>query len=120
MAGDAIITYRSGLGAVNPPVEAGAEAPGQEPLARTVENVAVTVGGVPAAVLFSGLAPGFSGLYQVNVFVPGGDDGYPVGSFIDRGGSRFPYGPDPIVLPSWFLSSSGSVVGCLQEKPRQT
>ena len=30
----------------------------------------VTIGGVPAAVTFSGLAPGFVGLYQVNAEVP--------------------------------------------------
>jgi uncharacterized protein (TIGR03437 family) len=32
----------------------------------------VTIGGVPARVTFSGLAPGFVGLYQVNVQVPPG------------------------------------------------
>ncbi len=30
----------------------------------------VTIDGVPATVTFSGLAPGFVGLYQVNVEVP--------------------------------------------------
>ncbi len=30
----------------------------------------VTIGDVPAVVNFSGLAPGFVGLYQVNVEVP--------------------------------------------------
>jgi uncharacterized protein (TIGR03437 family) len=32
----------------------------------------VTIGGVPALVTFSGLAPGFAGLYQVNAQVPSG------------------------------------------------
>ncbi len=30
----------------------------------------VTIEGVPATVTFSGLAPGFVGLYQVNVVIP--------------------------------------------------
>jgi uncharacterized protein (TIGR03437 family) len=33
---------------------------------------AVTIGGIPARVMFSGLAPGYVGLYQVNVEVPEG------------------------------------------------
>ena len=32
----------------------------------------MTIGGVPASVSFSGLAPGFVGLYQVNAQVPAG------------------------------------------------
>jgi uncharacterized protein (TIGR03437 family) len=32
--------------------------------------VTVTIGGVPADASFSGLAPGYVGLYQVNVQVP--------------------------------------------------
>ena len=40
------------------------------------EVASFTVGGVPAAVTFSGLAPGYAGLYQINVQVP---DGAPAG-----------------------------------------
>jgi uncharacterized protein (TIGR03437 family) len=32
----------------------------------------VTIGGIPATPSFSGLAPGFVGLYQVNALVPAG------------------------------------------------
>jgi uncharacterized protein (TIGR03437 family) len=32
----------------------------------------VTIGGIPAEVQFSGLAPGFVGLYQVNARIPAG------------------------------------------------
>jgi uncharacterized protein (TIGR03437 family) len=34
--------------------------------------VSVTVGSVNAPVSFAGLSPGFVGLYQVNVQIPGG------------------------------------------------
>ncbi len=40
------------------------------PLARTTTNPLVTIGGRPAQLLFSGLAPGIVGLYQVNVVIP--------------------------------------------------
>ena len=39
----------------------------------------VTIGGVSATVSFSGLAPGFVGLYQVNVTVP---DNAPMGDAV--------------------------------------
>jgi uncharacterized protein (TIGR03437 family) len=48
------------------------------PLYLTVLTPSVTIGGQPATVLFSGLGPGYSGLYQVDVQIPAntpvGDD----------------------------------------------
>jgi uncharacterized protein (TIGR03437 family) len=70
-AGDALVIYCEGLGAVSPAVADGVGPPSL-PLSWTVAPVTVTVGGQPAQVLFSGLAPGYAGLYQVNVVVPSG------------------------------------------------
>jgi uncharacterized protein (TIGR03437 family) len=53
---------------VTPPVAAGAAAP-ISPLANTANPATVTIGGKPARVLFVGLTPGYTALYQVNVVV---------------------------------------------------
>jgi uncharacterized protein (TIGR03437 family) len=70
-AGDVLAIFCTGLGAVDPAVPDGAAAPGS-PLAKTVANPIVTIGGKFAPVAFSGLAPGFVGLYQVDAMVPNG------------------------------------------------
>jgi uncharacterized protein (TIGR03437 family) len=67
--GQYISIYCSGLGAVNNPPLTGAPA-SADTLAFTTQIPTVTIGGVPAPVHFSGLAPSFVGLYQVDVQVP--------------------------------------------------
>lgn len=66
--GTAIMVYLTGLGAVDHPVATGSAAPA-DPLSRA-PGVTASIAGVPASVFFSGLAPGFAGLYQVNVLGP--------------------------------------------------
>jgi len=66
-----LVIYCAGLGPVNPAIGDGTAAPSST-LSRTVNPVTATIGGQPAQVLFAGLAPGFAGLYQVNVVVPTG------------------------------------------------
>jgi uncharacterized protein (TIGR03437 family) len=70
-AGDALLIFCTGLGAVTPKVTAGSIAPSSPP-AKTDNPVTATIGGIDAPVLFAGLAPGFVALYQVNVTVPSG------------------------------------------------
>lgn len=69
--GEIVVLFASGLGAVAPPVDSGRPSPAA-PLARTSAAIEVRFDSILADVLFSGLAPGFVGLYQINVRVPAG------------------------------------------------
>jgi len=71
-AGQEVAVFCTGLGATQPAVRSGDAAPAAEPLARVIPPPTATVGGQLARVTFAGLAPGFVGLYQVNVQIPAG------------------------------------------------
>jgi uncharacterized protein (TIGR03437 family) len=70
-AGDVVVIYCAGLGPVDQTVFAGFPAP-SDPLARTSGPVQVSIGDNDAQVLFAGLAPQYTGLYQIDAVVPGG------------------------------------------------
>jgi uncharacterized protein (TIGR03437 family) len=67
--GQPLVIYASGQGDVSPAVADGAPAPAQ-PLAVTPLRPDVVIGYQRAQVTFSGLAPGWIGLWQLNVTVP--------------------------------------------------
>ncbi len=69
--GQVIQIYANGLGPVSNQPASGSAA-SSNPLSQTTGTPTVTIGGVTANVSFSGLAPGFPCLYQINAEVPTG------------------------------------------------
>jgi len=69
--GETVVLYLTGLGQVS-----NAPAAGQPASFSTLSNALVTpqvtIGGVVVTPSFAGLTPGFIGLYQINVAIPGG------------------------------------------------
>lgn len=68
-AGQFVELYANGLGPVTNQPESGDPAM-PAPLSKTTSAAVVEIGGIDAPVSFSGLAPGYAGLYQVNAMVP--------------------------------------------------
>ena len=64
-----VVIYATGLGAVTNQPASGAPSPAG-PSAKTTTSPVVTIGGVSAHVLFSGLEPDEVGVYQINALVP--------------------------------------------------
>jgi uncharacterized protein (TIGR03437 family) len=76
--GSAAVVYLIGSGPVAPALDDGTPAEAS-PLSKETLPTTVTVGGMPAQVLFAGMAPGFVGLVQVNFQVPDlGAGDYPI------------------------------------------
>ena len=70
--GDIVVLYATGLGATVPPAAYREVAPSAAPLAPGA-NLQILLDGAavdPAAIEYAGLAPGFAGLYQINLSLP--------------------------------------------------
>ena len=69
--GDWVSIYATGAGVTSPASLDGLLA--SNPLAQSLANVAVTIGGLPCLINYAGAAPGYiSGLVQINAQVPDG------------------------------------------------
>jgi uncharacterized protein (TIGR03437 family) len=66
-----VTVYAAGLGGVNPALATG-KVPPLSPLSTTAFPVTAVVDGITANVSFAGAAPGYPGLYQINVQIPAG------------------------------------------------
>jgi uncharacterized protein (TIGR03437 family) len=69
--GSVIVIYCTGLGGVQSTIHAGEAAP-LSPLSPVIteDNVSLTIGGMAVPVLYAGLTPTLSGLYQINAQIP--------------------------------------------------
>jgi uncharacterized protein (TIGR03437 family) len=65
--GETVLIFATGLGQTTPQASIGAPAPLNS---QTVATVTVMIGGKNAPASYSGLAPGFAGLYQINAVIP--------------------------------------------------
>jgi uncharacterized protein (TIGR03437 family) len=68
--GSIVQLYMNGLGPVNHQPADGW--PAADASSTTLAAPSISIGGQPATVTFSGLAPGYADLYQVNAVVPSG------------------------------------------------
>ncbi|MGA2739646.1 MAG: hypothetical protein ABSG65_19680 [Bryobacteraceae bacterium] len=68
--GSTVVLYATGEGQTSPAGVTGQ--PAQAPFPLPVLPVSLTMGGIPAGVVFAGEAPGFVGVMQINATVPSG------------------------------------------------
>ena len=86
--GDYLQIYLTGLGQMTPALQTGQAGSSTPPLVTTLNTPTVFIGNQNATVTFSGVAPGFVGLYQINAQVPAGvTPGNPVPLIVIQNGT---------------------------------
>jgi uncharacterized protein (TIGR03437 family) len=93
--GQYISLFANSLGPVTNPPGDGVPA-SASPLSWTTTTPVVTIGGASANVIFSGLAPGYQGLYQINVQVPQSANTGSVPISLQIGGATTPAATIPV------------------------
>jgi uncharacterized protein (TIGR03437 family) len=93
--GQYISLFANSLGPVTNPPGDGVPA-SASPLSWTTTTPVVTIGGASANVIFSGLAPGYQGLYQINVQVPQSANTGSVPISLQIGGATTPAASIPV------------------------
>jgi len=98
--GDVVVLYATGLGQTIPPVGYGETPSSAAPLAMLSEFQVLLDGNPvdPGDIAYAGVAPGFSGLYQINVILPTTTDSNPeiriaIGAAVSIAGLHIPVGP---------------------------
>ena len=84
-----VVLY-AGIGRPDPAIATG-KAPPSSPLSNSIWPVTAVVDGITALVSYAGAAPGFPGLYQINVQIPAGaaSGARPLTSFAAGAPSQF-------------------------------
>jgi uncharacterized protein (TIGR03437 family) len=98
--GDVVVLYATGLGQTTPPI-AYCELPWAATWLKQPGDFRVILDGVPLdarAILYAGIAPGFAGLYQINVILPPSTGVNPevrigLGETLSMAGLRLPVQP---------------------------
>jgi uncharacterized protein (TIGR03437 family) len=98
--GDVVVLYATGLGPSIPPVGYG-EVPSSAALLKLLTDFNVLLDGNavdPSAIAYAGLAPGFAGLYQINLILPDSTGSNPeirigIGDAISKAGLHIPVSP---------------------------
>lgn len=107
-AGNPIVLYAVGLGATNPPASSASGGATFEPFNLVQDNLSVYVGDSQATIAFAGLAPGFPGIYQLNV-IPNGPISDRV--YLQEGGWQSNITSVPITGGSNVANVAGSIDG---------
>lgn len=73
VAGETILVYLTGLGAVSPAVADGSVGPSTTPLSSATNTITATIGGASATQVFAGLAPEEpASIYAMDITIPAG------------------------------------------------